>query len=77
MTDAQGRGDKSLSRRYTFDWLVPSACSRLRGKVHDAKVMDRLIREDDGAVHGDKGYASDEKGLAAAAGVLWAVKEKV
>ena len=25
------------------------------GKVHDAKVMDRLIREDDTAVYGDKG----------------------
>ena len=47
------------------------------GKVHDAKVMDRLIREDDAAVYGDKGYASDEKKRAAEeAGVLWAVKEK-
>jgi IS5 family transposase len=47
------------------------------GKVHDAKVMDRLIREDDTAVYGDKGYASDEKKRAAEeAGVLWAVKEK-
>lgn len=47
------------------------------GKVHDAKVMDRLIREDDTAVYGDKGYASDEKRRAAEdAGVLWAVKEK-
>ena len=47
------------------------------GKVHDAKVMDRLIREDDPAVYGDKGYASDEKKRAAEdAGVLWAVKEK-
>ena len=47
------------------------------GKVHDAKVMDRLIREDDTAVYGDKGYASDEKKRAAeAAGVKWAVKEK-
>jgi transposase, IS5 family len=47
------------------------------GKVHDAKVMDRLIREDDKAVYGDKGYASDEKKRAAeAAGVKWAVKEK-
>ena len=45
------------------------------GKVHDAKVMANLIREDDAA--GDKGYASDEKKRAAeAAGVLWAVKEK-
>ena len=26
------------------------------GKVHDAKVMDRLIREDDPAVCGDQGY---------------------
>ena len=47
------------------------------GKVHDAKVMANLIREDDTAVYGDKGYASDEKKRAAeAAGVLWAVKEK-
>jgi len=47
------------------------------GKVHDAKVMHRLIREDDRAVYGDKGYASDEKKHAAEdAGVLWAVKEK-
>ena len=33
------------------------------GKVHDAKVMDRLIREDDVAVYGDKGYASDARTL--------------
>jgi len=47
------------------------------GKVHDAKVMGRLIREDDRAVYGDKGYASDAKKRAAeGAGVLWAVKEK-
>ena len=47
------------------------------GKVHDAKVMDNLIREDDRAVYGDKGYASDAKKRAAQeAGVLWAVKEK-
>ena len=44
---------------------------------HDAKVMVNLIREDDSAVYGDKGYASDEKKRAAeGAGVLWAVKEK-
>ena len=47
------------------------------GKVHDAKVMDNLIREDDRAVYGDKGYTSDAKKRAAkVAGVLWAVKEK-
>jgi transposase, IS5 family len=47
------------------------------GSVHDAKVMDHLIRDDDTAVYGDKGYASDAKKRAAeAAGVLWAVKEK-
>jgi len=47
------------------------------GKVHDAKVMDNLIREDDTAVYGDKGYASDAKKAAAEeAGVMWAVKEK-
>ena len=47
------------------------------GNVHDAKVMDRLIRDDDAAVYGDKGYASGAKKRAAeAAGVLSAVKEK-
>ena len=47
------------------------------GYVHDAQVMDRLVREDDTAVYGDKGYANDTKKRAAeAAGVLWAVKEK-
>jgi transposase, IS5 family len=47
------------------------------GKVHDAKVMASLIREDDTAVYGDKGYASDAKKRAAEdAGVLWRVKEK-
>ena len=43
----------------------------------DAKVMDELIREDDRAVYGNKGYVNDRKKvLARAAGVLWAVKEK-
>ena len=47
------------------------------GSVHDARVMDNLIREDDPAVYGDKGYASDAKQRAAeGAGVLWAVKAK-
>jgi IS5 family transposase len=47
------------------------------GKVHDAKVLANMIREDDTAVYGDKGYASDAKKRAAEdAGVLWAVKEK-
>ena len=47
------------------------------GKVNDAKVMGNLIREDDTAVYGDKGYASDAKKQAAeAAGVHWRVKEK-
>ena len=47
------------------------------GSVHDAKVMDELIREDDRAVYGDKGYVNDEKRQRAqAAGVLWAVKAK-
>jgi len=31
------------------------------GKVHDAKVMHRLIREDDRAVYGDKGYERREE----------------
>jgi IS5 family transposase len=47
------------------------------GKVHDAKVMHRLIREDDMAVYGDKAYASAAKKRAAEdAGVLWGVKER-
>ena len=47
------------------------------GSVHDAKVMDELIREDDRAIYGDKGYVNDKKAkLAAAAGVVWAVKAK-
>lgn len=47
------------------------------GSVHDAKVIGNLIREDDRAVYGDKGYASDERKRAAEkAGVTWAVKEK-
>jgi IS5 family transposase len=35
------------------------------GSVHDAKVMHRLIREDDRAVYGDKGYASAARKQAA------------
>lgn len=47
------------------------------GSVHDAKVMDNLIREDDRAVFGDKGYVNEHKKRAArAAGVLWAVKDQ-
>jgi len=47
------------------------------GRVHDAKVMDNLIREDDRAVFGDKGYVNEHKKRAArAAGVLWAVKDQ-
>jgi IS5 family transposase len=47
------------------------------GSVHDAKVMDNLIRGDDRAVYGDKAYACGWKKTAAKkAGVLWAVKEK-
>jgi transposase, IS5 family len=39
--------------------------------------MANLIREDDRAVYGDKGYASDEKKrVEEAAGVFWALKEK-
>ena len=48
------------------------------GSVHDAKVMDNRIREDDRAVYGDQGYANDEKKRQAeAVGVLRAVKAKV
>lgn len=47
------------------------------GKVNDAKVMHNLIREDDTAVYGDKGNASETRKQAAeAAGVRWCVKEK-
>lgn len=47
------------------------------GKVHDAKKMDDLIREDDRAVFGDKGYVNEKKKRAArAAGVYWAVKDQ-
>ncbi len=47
------------------------------GKVHDAKVMGNLIREDDRAVFADKGYVNEKKKRAArAAGVFWGVKEK-
>ena len=35
------------------------------GSVHDAKVMDNLIREDERAVYGDRGYASETKKRAA------------
>ena len=35
------------------------------GSVRDAKVMHRLIREDDRAVYGDKGYASTARKRAA------------
>ena len=31
------------------------------GKVHDAKVMDNLIREDDRSVFADKGYVNEKK----------------
>ena len=47
------------------------------GSVHDAKVMDNLIREDDRAVSSDKAYACGWKKVAAKkVGLLGAVKEK-
>ena len=56
--------------------LVHTACVTT-GSVHDAKVMDNLIRDDDRAVFGDKGYVNEKKKQAArAAGVLWAVKDQ-
>ena len=46
-------------------------------KVHDARMTDDLIRTDDAAVFGDKGYVSDKRKRASRAdGVLWAVKDK-
>jgi len=56
--------------------LVHSATATT-GKVHDAKMTDRLIRDDDRAVFGDKGYVSDKRKRAArSVGVYWAVKDK-
>ena len=47
------------------------------GRVHDAKMMDDLIRAGDRAVFGDKGYTGDRKKRAARqAGVYWAVKDQ-
>ncbi|MCP4934935.1 MAG: transposase, partial [bacterium] len=47
------------------------------GSVHDAKVMDELIREDDEVVFGDNGYVNEKKKKAARkAGVRWAITEK-
>ncbi len=47
------------------------------GKVHDAKLTDDLIREDDRVIFGDKGYVSDKRKRAARArGATWAVKDK-
>jgi IS5 family transposase len=46
-------------------------------KTHDAKVTDQLIRENDKALFGDKGYVSDKlKKAARKAGVYWAVLDK-
>jgi IS5 family transposase len=46
-------------------------------KTHDAKVIDQLIREDDQAIFGDKGYVNEKhKTAARQAGVYWAVMEK-
>jgi IS5 family transposase len=57
--------------------LEDKAAGVTTGKVHDAKVMDNLIREDDRAVFADKGYVNEKKKRAArAAGVCWAVKEQ-
>jgi IS5 family transposase len=52
---------------------------RRRDDRQDARrrVIANLIRKDDTALYGDKGYASDEKKRAAeGAGVLWAEKAK-
>jgi len=46
-------------------------------KVHDARMTDDLIREDDKAIFADKGYVSDKRKRAARAdGIFWAVKDK-
>lgn len=47
------------------------------GSVHDAKMMGDLIRPDDRAVFGDKGYTGDRKKRAARQkGAYWAVKDQ-
>ena len=44
---------------------------------HDNSVIGELIREDDRAVFGDKGYSNDQtKRAARQAGVYWAVLDK-
>jgi len=44
---------------------------------HDSVLTEALIRDDDRAIFGDKGYASDKRKRAARArGILWAVKDK-
>ncbi len=46
-------------------------------KVHDARLTDDLIRQDDAVIFGDKGYVSDKRKRAARTnGILWAVKDK-
>lgn len=46
-------------------------------KTHDAKVFDQLIRENDQAIFGDKGYVNEQLKVAARqAGIYWAVTEK-
>lgn len=56
--------------------LVPTV-ETTTGRVHDAKVMDQLMRKDDRAVFADKGYVNEKKKRAAReADVYWAVKEK-
>ena len=46
-------------------------------KVHDSKVFDELIREDDAAVFGDKGYVNNKlKRSARKNGIYWGVLDK-
>jgi IS5 family transposase len=46
-------------------------------KTHDAKVIENLIREEDRAIFGDKGYVNEKlKKAARQADVYWAVMEK-
>jgi hypothetical protein len=54
------RGHDQFAQRRAESGLVHTA-GVTTGKVHDAKVMDFLIREDDEAVYGDKAYASEAK----------------
>ena len=68
---------QTMEREAKTNLLFFDACRNNPLAYTLAGVMANLVREDDTAVYGDKGYASDTKKRAAqAAGVLWGVKER-